>query len=135
MILKPITHFWNLNTICAYQKLNGYASTMALIFWRNECKVINVFDNEIKRKVINAMQRWKDRWKNYTGKKISGTSNAAQPYQIYIWFIGIFGWAQGKDENDPNTGFHILWSIIYEKRNQDETTCMMHRMIWRWPYI
>ena len=31
-----------------------------------EYGVINVYNNEIKMKVINAMQRWKDRWKNYT---------------------------------------------------------------------
>ena len=99
-------------------------------------------NNEIKMKVINAMQRWKDRWKNYTVEEdIMNILNDAKlavfnSYQSPSSDSTLLRWTLGNDENDPDKRNCIYSdpSHMRERENRYETACRMHEMIWRWSY-
>ena len=99
-------------------------------------------NNEIKMKVINAMQRWKDRWKNYTvGRRYHEHTQWCEAccfnsYQSPSSDSTMLKWTLGNDENDPDKRNCIYSdpSHMRERENRYETSCRMHEMIWRWSY-
>ena len=100
-------------------------------------------NNEIKMKVINAMQRWKDRWKNYTvGRRYHEHTQWCEDFAVLISYQSppsyttMLKWTQSNDENDPDKRNCIYSdpSHMRKRENVEETACRRHEMIWRWSY-